>query len=201
MTKLIWRIRMSSFVSHSQSSVTIPHVFSSPLPSLHRYVQRMCSVRRAATPQPKLARLQRYVLSLSPKALRLPTSRQRFGVRLSSAAFVFWSSWNYGAIGSIQSDRGQPHSKTLARFLIRLLDSHRREPRRAKLIIWKRGGLLLLSSALLCACSLFAELPSRPLSAGNRLTYLDENDPFYPGRDFPKLTTPQWVGETNVEAV
>jgi len=35
----------------------------------------------------------------------------------------------------------------------------------------------------------------------NRLTYLDGNDPFYPGLHFPKLTTPQWVGESGVEAV
>ena len=36
---------------------------------------------------------------------------------------------------------------------------------------------------------------------GNRLTYLDSNDPFYVGRDFPKLITPQWVGESGVDAV
>jgi putative membrane-bound dehydrogenase-like protein len=35
----------------------------------------------------------------------------------------------------------------------------------------------------------------------NRLTYLDESDPFHPGLQFPKLTTPQWVGEPGVEAV
>jgi len=35
---------------------------------------------------------------------------------------------------------------------------------------------------------------------GNRLAYLDENDPFYVHRDFPKLTTPQWIGEPGVEA-
>jgi len=29
----------------------------------------------------------------------------------------------------------------------------------------------------------------------------DENDPFYVSRGFPKLTTPQWVGEPGVEAV
>jgi putative membrane-bound dehydrogenase-like protein len=34
----------------------------------------------------------------------------------------------------------------------------------------------------------------------NRLTYLDESDPFYVGRDFPKLTTPQWIGEPGVES-
>jgi putative membrane-bound dehydrogenase-like protein len=36
---------------------------------------------------------------------------------------------------------------------------------------------------------------------GNRLVYLDENDPFHAGLSFPKLTTPQWVGEAGVEAV
>ncbi len=36
---------------------------------------------------------------------------------------------------------------------------------------------------------------------GNRLTYLDGSDPFYVGLDFPRLTTAQWVGESNVDAV
>src|SRR5262245_8816290 len=36
---------------------------------------------------------------------------------------------------------------------------------------------------------------------GNRLTYLDELNPYYPSRTFPKLITPQWVGEEGVEAV
>ena len=36
---------------------------------------------------------------------------------------------------------------------------------------------------------------------GNRLAYLDGDDPYYPGVDFPKLITPQWVGEPGVEAV
>src|SRR6516162_5140212 len=35
----------------------------------------------------------------------------------------------------------------------------------------------------------------------NRLTYLDESDPYYVSRTFPKLITPQWVGEEGVEAV
>ena len=35
----------------------------------------------------------------------------------------------------------------------------------------------------------------------NRLTYLDGADPFYVQAQFPKLTTPQWVGEPGVEAV
>lgn len=36
---------------------------------------------------------------------------------------------------------------------------------------------------------------------GNRLSYLEENDPYYVGLKFPKLVTPQWVGEDGVEAV
>jgi putative membrane-bound dehydrogenase-like protein len=36
---------------------------------------------------------------------------------------------------------------------------------------------------------------------GNRLTYLDGADPYYVSRTFPKLVTPQWVGEDGVEAV
>jgi putative membrane-bound dehydrogenase-like protein len=36
---------------------------------------------------------------------------------------------------------------------------------------------------------------------GNRLAYLQECNPYYPSRTFPKLTTPQWVGEEGVEAV
>ena len=39
-------------------------------------------------------------------------------------------------------------------------------------------------------------------SPANRLTYLDEfSDPFYPAPTFPKLTTPQWIGEDGVEIV
>ncbi|MEO2182264.1 MAG: hypothetical protein ABGY43_08160, partial [bacterium] len=40
-----------------------------------------------------------------------------------------------------------------------------------------------------------------PKSPANRLVYLDDPSPFYPHRDFPKLITPQWVGEKGVEAV
>ncbi|NQV27343.1 MAG: c-type cytochrome [Rhodopirellula sp.] len=36
---------------------------------------------------------------------------------------------------------------------------------------------------------------------GNSLQYLQENNPWYPHTGFPKLTTPQWVGEEDVEAV
>ena len=49
--------------------------------------------------------------------------------------------------------------------------------------------LILLSASALTAAD------------GNRLAYLDECDPYYPHRTFPKLVTPQWVGEEGVEAV
>ncbi|HUG71762.1 MAG TPA: polysaccharide deacetylase family protein, partial [Pirellulaceae bacterium] len=55
---------------------------------------------------------------------------------------------------------------------------------------------------ILSVVSLFVAL--QPLFAvdGNRLSYLAEScDPYYVGRDFPKLITPQWVGEEGVEAV
>ncbi len=51
---------------------------------------------------------------------------------------------------------------------------------------------LLALVVLVCACA---------ASDANRFAYLDGADPFYPHREFPKLTTPQWVGESNVEAV
>src|SRR5215475_3598423 len=49
----------------------------------------------------------------------------------------------------------------------------------------------------------FALLSATAVTAadGNRLMYLDECDPYNPHRTFPKLTTPQWVGEPGVEAV
>src|SRR5947209_13637690 len=42
-----------------------------------------------------------------------------------------------------------------------------------------------------------------PLCAGdgNRLAYLDDEHPYHVGRQFPKLVTPQWVGEEGVDAV
>ena len=67
-------------------------------------------------------------------------------------------------------------------------------------------SMLRLAIALLC-CILWNgaaqsgdEVPA-PTKDGNRLAYLDECNPWYPHRDFPKLITPQWVGEEGVEAV
>ncbi|HEV3121647.1 MAG TPA: polysaccharide deacetylase family protein, partial [Isosphaeraceae bacterium] len=55
--------------------------------------------------------------------------------------------------------------------------------------------------AILLTLPLFLCTSSAQAADGNRLTYLDGNDPYYPGLHFPKLITPQWVGEEGVEAV
>ncbi|NBR85145.1 MAG: hypothetical protein EBS84_05500 [Proteobacteria bacterium] len=52
------------------------------------------------------------------------------------------------------------------------------------------------------SCILLSAASAAPFSTNaNRLAYLDEDNPFYPHRDLPKLITPQWVGEPGVEAV
>ena len=60
---------------------------------------------------------------------------------------------------------------------------------------------LLLLLALLCfapVASLMAQDQIKP----NPYTYLDQYcDSYYPGTDFPKLTTPQWIGQPGVQAV
>ena len=63
------------------------------------------------------------------------------------------------------------------------------------------------AAAFLLAWALFsrwleAAEPTKPVATqnGNALTYLDNSDPFYVGANFPKLTTPQWVGEPDVDA-
>ena len=57
-----------------------------------------------------------------------------------------------------------------------------------------RWGIFSSLSLLLFSSSLQA-------ADGNRLTYLDELNPYYVSRTFPKLVTPQWIGEEGVEAV
>ncbi|AGA29280.1 PVC-type heme-binding CxxCH protein [Singulisphaera acidiphila] len=56
-----------------------------------------------------------------------------------------------------------------------------------------------------CLCLLMIVLTTSACQgepdAGNRLTYLEEIDPYPVGLKFPKLITPQWVGEDGVEAV
>src|SRR5881227_41730 len=53
---------------------------------------------------------------------------------------------------------------------------------------------------LACALLLAAAAPSFA-GDGNRLAYLDDEHPYHVGRAFPKLITPQWVGEEGVDAV
>ena len=59
--------------------------------------------------------------------------------------------------------------------------------------------LYFLAAGLASIC---AQDPPVKKPDGNRLAYLDGPlDPYYPHRDFPKLITPQWVGEDGVECV
>src|SRR6185369_7932892 len=61
---------------------------------------------------------------------------------------------------------------------------------------------VLLSGFVFAFLFTFQFAHAAPFSTnGNRLAYLDSDDPFYVGRDFPKLITPQWVGEEGVDAV
>ena len=64
----------------------------------------------------------------------------------------------------------------------------------------RRAARVLLGVVLFAVHSPAAEYPASAPPDGNRLTYLDESDPFYVRRKFPKLTTPQWIGEPGVEA-
>lgn len=61
-----------------------------------------------------------------------------------------------------------------------------------------RHGLLVIPMLALFLVVGTSGLPAQEIG---RLTYLSENNPWYPHTEFPKLTTPQWVGEEGVEAV
>ncbi len=58
----------------------------------------------------------------------------------------------------------------------------------------------MLRAAALAAVVLCLRSPAAAADA-NRLAYLDRPDPYYVGLGFPKLTTPQWLGEPGVQAV
>lgn len=61
---------------------------------------------------------------------------------------------------------------------------------------------LLFSFVLMALSTLGAStFGAAATGEGNRLTYLESDDPFYPELGFARLTTPQWVGEPGVEAV
>ena len=56
-------------------------------------------------------------------------------------------------------------------------------------------GRLMLGTLLTLWCSIFV------VKAHGGQQVLAPNNPFYVNKDFPKLTTPQWVGEEEVDAV
>lgn len=70
---------------------------------------------------------------------------------------------------------------------------------------FKIGSVVALPFVVVCIAALShspaAGAPPGKKVDGGRLTYLDELNPYYASQSFPKLTTPQWVGEKDVEAV
>jgi len=52
-----------------------------------------------------------------------------------------------------------------------------------------------------CLCLFGIGFTRQSIAAEPKPAYLDEVNPYYPHRDFPKLITPRWVGEPGVEAV
>ena len=59
-----------------------------------------------------------------------------------------------------------------------------------------------MRTLLFASLFLGAVVPVFSLAAdANRLAYLDNLDPYYVSKDFPRLITPQWVGENGVDAV
>jgi hypothetical protein len=59
---------------------------------------------------------------------------------------------------------------------------------------------VIVLSLLALASPLPAQSPPKKTDV-NRLAYLDEPDPYYPHHSFPKLITPQWVGDNDVDCV
>ena len=54
---------------------------------------------------------------------------------------------------------------------------------------------------LIAAVFLLGTISLMANGIGSRFAYLTEDDPYYPNGDFPKFTTPSWIGEPEVEAV
>src|SRR5580698_8433373 len=64
-----------------------------------------------------------------------------------------------------------------------------------------RLAFLAAFMALLAGNSPRLASAADPKPDASRLVHSDPMNPYYPHRDFPKLITPQWVGEPGVEAV
>jgi putative membrane-bound dehydrogenase-like protein len=64
------------------------------------------------------------------------------------------------------------------------------------------GRPISVCTLFLFTCFIAGPFAIAAPSAANRLCYLDEfSNPFYPSQSFPKLVTPQWIGEDGVDVV
>jgi putative membrane-bound dehydrogenase-like protein len=68
-------------------------------------------------------------------------------------------------------------------------------------VLFRRVMCRLLISICVLLFAYVVAINTGVAADGNRLAYLDEMNPYYPSRTFPKLITPQWVGEEGIEAV
>lgn len=69
-----------------------------------------------------------------------------------------------------------------------------------RLLERKLFAVLFLIGVYCSSLSFGAEL-KQTRTEGNRLVYLDQDDPYYVSQKFPKLVTPQWYGDKRVKAV
>lgn len=58
-----------------------------------------------------------------------------------------------------------------------------------------------VAGLLIGLAAVFAVVMEASAEEGNPLSYSTSNEVWFPHRDFPKLTTPQWVGDPEVECV
>tara|TARA_R110002111_G_scaffold227346_1_gene288832 strand:- start:77839 stop:83043 length:5205 start_codon:yes stop_codon:yes gene_type:complete len=61
--------------------------------------------------------------------------------------------------------------------------------------------LLLLGCVAVSLSAPSLTAAEKKQDTGNRLVYLDQDDPYYVSQNFPKLVTPQWSGDKHVKAV
>lgn len=72
----------------------------------------------------------------------------------------------------------------------------------ASLFFRFRAQSFFFAQSIFCAGLLLGLAVAATAQDANRFTYLDEfSDPYYPTLESARLTTPQWIGEANVDAV
>lgn len=71
----------------------------------------------------------------------------------------------------------------------------------ARTRVFRLNSLILVCFLSVAFAGITVAADKTQTDSGNRLVYLDQDDPYYVSQDFPKLTTPQWYGDQSVKAV